>query len=298
MSDQLDRLLDQVREPEPVDEGFVQRVMADVRTDEYRRRNIRGLRRPMVFGLVAAAVVTGGAVAAVVGGNSDGTKTEARASDRPAAVTESVEPAPKPSDLDASGDGSASPKAGDKVPADELGFGKDHTARTVDEKTGLSLTIETYVNEFTVGKSHRVTLTLENTGDDPLLLSGAEGCGLQVMASPAGEADPASYADPEDRFEWVCAGSDRDPRAKGAVDETFVLAPGATRTADASLVLTRAGAWNVVGTCRCSYTISTPDLDETDPFSGLSGGTLPSPLVPDTSDGKDIATPPVRVRAR
>ncbi|MEX2395183.1 MAG: hypothetical protein WD826_11975, partial [Actinomycetota bacterium] len=69
MIDKLDLLLDQVREPEPFDETFVQNVMHEVRTTELRRNRLRSLRRPTVTMIAAAALITGGAVAAFVGTN-------------------------------------------------------------------------------------------------------------------------------------------------------------------------------------------------------------------------------------
>jgi hypothetical protein len=298
VTDQLDLLLESVREDEPTDEAFVQRVMADVRVDETRRTGRRRLRHPMVIGISAAIVVTGGAVAALVGTNPT-TDEAAQATRRPAIVVTSQEPE------------QVAPRATQARPASEpapestttpvgAGYPTDHSSFIVDEETGLMLRTDTHTNAFTTSKPQRVTLTLENTGGYPIALSASQGCALQVMAYGAEDAtapDTSLLTDPDGKFEWVCAGSDADPRS-GDGDETWVLAPGERRTADAVLVLPEAGAWKVSGMCRCDYNQVKPTPFETsDPLADLTNRALPSPLLPEQPDGRNLVTPAIGIRA-
>ena len=303
MSDALDLLLDLAREEHPSDDGFVARVMADVRQDEQRTWRRSVLRRPMVIGAAAAVLVTGGTVAAVVGTNPGPERTQAPKTSAPVddvrkpstSVTVTAAPAPvtKPR---------AAAPAPSKVVTDTSGFLTDHTAFIRDAKTGLLLQTETYTNEFVVGKDHRVTITLENTGTKPVRFSAARGCALQVMAFPEGSNSAPAYQAPEDysgRFEWECAGSDADPRTQ-PFTEDFVLAPGERRTADAYVKIGSAGEWKIGGMCRCSYSrqddVGTPP--KSDPLTELFRRALPSALLPEPSDGRDLVTPGIIVRAR
>ena len=303
MSNALDVLLDLTREEHPSDDVFVARVMSDVRTYE-QRSGRRMLRRPMIIGVTAAVLVTGGAVAAVVGTNPSEPKPAAPRISAPAVApqapraTVEVTSAPKPATTSPR---SAAPAP--KVVEDAAGFLTDHTAFILDAKTGLRLQTETYTNEFIAGKDHRVTLTLENTGTKPITFSAAKDCALQVMAFPEGSNSASVYQAPEDysgSFEWVCAGSDTDPRTQ-AFSEDFVLQPGERRIADAYLNLRTAGEWKIGGMCRCSYSrmesVSAP-APKSNPFSELFRRAVPEPLQPEKYEGRDLVTPGIIVRAR
>lgn len=302
MSDQLDLLLGSAREPEPFDENFVQAVMTEVHRVEARRTYRRGLRRPMVMGIAAAIVVTGGAVAAVVGTNPS---DDARTTDPPASVVTVTRPGADPT---APGSAPAAGTASDGTsPAEATtpagrGYSSDHVSFTLDEATGLSLQTDTHTNIFTVGRTQRVTLTLENTGRYPIAVSSSDGCPLQVMAygdhDPTTAPDTSLLTDPQARFEWECAGSDDDPRTGGG-STTWVLAPGERTTADAFLVLDQTGDWSVSGMCRCTYEQVKPTpVPKSDPLQGLEvPAALPSPLLPEQPDGRNLVTPPIAVRA-
>lgn len=299
----LDLLLEATRTDEPRDDLFVQRVMSDVRSYECRWTR-RALRRPMALGVAAAVLATGGAVAAFVGTNPQAPRAEARtaapnvepAERRGAPVTVSAEPharaqAPAP----------AAPV--ERRTEDTEGFLTDHTAFIVDPKSGLRLETETYTNDFVVGKAQRITLTLENTGSRPVSMSAAKDCALQVMAFPDGQNSAPAYQSPEDytgSFEWVCAGSDSDPRTQ-PFTESFVLRPGDRRIADAYITLRRPGIWKLAGMCRCSYS-RTEDADapqpKNDPISELLGYPLTAPLLPKEHEGENLVTPGIIVRAR
>jgi hypothetical protein len=305
MSDALDLLLELTREEHPSDDAFVSRVMAEVRVDEQRRTGRRMLRRPMVVGIAAAVLVTGGAVAAVVGTNPSEPKAPTPQVSAPAAAHEApratveVTTAPKTA---AAAPTSVAPGP-TKIVEDASGFLTDHTAFILDAKTGLRLQTETYTNDFIAGKDHRVTLTMENTGTKPIAFSAAKDCALQVMAFPEGSNSAAVYQSPEDysgSFEWVCAGSDADPRTQ-ALSEDFVLQPGERRIADAYLNLRTAGEWKIGGMCRCSYTrtesVNAP-APRSNPLSELFRRAVPEPLLPEKYEGRDLVTPGIIVRAR
>lgn len=298
----LDLLLEAAREDEARDDLFVQRVMSEVRSYEGRWTR-RTLRRPMVFGIAAAVLATGGAVAAFVGTNP----SEPRAQVRTAAPI--VEPAKKPTTPVTV---SAKPRAEAPAPAAPVerntapkteGFITDHTAFILDPKSGLRLETESYTNDFVVGKAHRITLTLENTGSKPVSFSAAKDCALQVMAFPEGTNSAPAYQSPEDyteSFEWVCAGSDADPRTQ-PFTESFVLRPGDRRIEDAYVTLDSPGLWKLAGMCRCSYS-RMEDADapqpKSDPISELLGYPLTAPLLPKEYDGENLVTPGIIVRAR
>ena len=301
MIDRLDLLLDEVREPEPADEAFIQLVMHEVRADETKRRGRRAMRRPFVVGIAAAAVVCGGAVAAVVGTNPSRSARDADAPASTASVTVTEAPRLSQRGADVAGEASRPPVANvASSPSARVGKLTDHSSSVLDKQTGLRLDTETYTTAFRVSRPQRVTLTLANTGEHPIAVSGPRGCTLQLMATPAGE-EPARGIDPSaygGRFAWACAGSDEDPRVQ-ASDESFVLKPGQAITADASIVLQQAGEWDVIGICRCSYTQvrPTPVPKDGDPLGELTQRTLPSPILPESTKGENLTTPPVRVRA-
>ena len=300
----LDLLLESTRTDEPRDDLFVQRVMSGVRSYEGRWTR-RALRRPMVFGIAAAVLVTGGAVAAVVGTNPKAPRAEVRT------AAPSVEAPVK--EKSAPVTVSARPRAQAPAPAAPVerkiveteGFLTDHTAFIIDPESGLRLETETYTNDFVVGKAHRITLTLENTGSKPVSFSAAKDCALQVMAFPDGTNSAPAYQAPEDytgSFEWVCAGSDADPRTQ-PFSESFVLRPGDRRIADAYVTLRRPGVWKLAGMCRCTYSrMESADADAprpmSDPISELLGHPLTAPLLPRESDGENLVTPGIIVRAR
>jgi hypothetical protein len=302
VSDTLDVLLDLTREEHPVDDGFVAHVMSDVRVEQ-QRWNRRGLRRPMVIGIAAAVLVTGGAVAAVVGTNPGPRETVppqapakvVTSEARPSPIEVTAAPAPAAAAPDPA-------KPAPKVVEDASGYLTDHTAFILDAKTGLRLQTETYTNDFVMGKDHRVTLTLENTGSKPVKFSAAKDCALQVMAFPEGSNSATVYQSPEDysgTFEWVCAGSDADPRTQ-PFTEDFVLQPGDRRTADAYVNLRTAGEWKIGGMCRCSYSRqeSVRPAPKSDPLTDLFRRAVPSPLLPERYEGRDLVTPGIIVRAR
>jgi hypothetical protein len=306
MSNALDLLLDETREPAPFDEDFVQNVMSSVHAYEHKRLSRRVTRRPIAFGIAAALLATGGTVAAVVGTNpqtpADGAgqstaPTRITASTRPDATDDGVVSTPGRT---ADGTSSASP-TGSAV--DEAnGLLSAHTSFVLDPKTGLRLQTEAYTNDFIVGREHRVTLTLENTGTKPVTMSGAKDCQLQVMAYPAGESDSATYQDPDEytgNFEWLCAGSQSDPRAD-ALSESFLLAPGERISADAYVALPQPGEWKIVGMCRCSYARveGASPSPKSDPLSDLFEHALPAPLIPEGNEGENLVTPAIRADAR
>ncbi len=304
MIDALDLLLNQVREPHPCDESFVQGVMTKVRFDDRKRGYRESLRRPIVVGIAAGVVVMGGAVAALVGGNPERTPVDkpdvtagAPVTVRKATPTSEAPTTPRQEATAAK----PAPAAG--VVKKASGYLTEHTAWAFDAKTGLHLTTESYTTEFVAGKSHRVTLTLENTGAKPISVRAPSDCGLQAMAVPKGGDVGAAYTAPQSyqgRFEWVCAGSDADPRLAG-LSEDFVLDPGDRRSADAFVTLQETGDWNVFGMCKCTYRrVDEPTPPpKSDPLTDLFRRTVPSDLlITPPSDGKDLATPPIGVRAR
>jgi hypothetical protein len=302
VSDPLDLLLDLTREEHPSDDMFVARVMSEVRRVEERPWRQRALRRPMAIGFAAAILVTGGTVAAVVGTNpgqpSDATPKASASVEVTQAPSAPIEVTAKPAPA-------AAPRAAKpapKVVEDASGYLTDHTAYILDAKTGLRLQTETYTNEFVAGKDHRVTLTLENTGSKPVTFSAAKDCALQVMAFPKGSNSASVYQAPEDysgTFEWTCAGSDADPRTQ-PFTEDFVLQPGDRKTADAYVNLGTAGEWKIGGMCRCSYSRqeSVQPAPKSDPLTELFRRTLPTPLLPERYEGRNLVTPGIIVRAR
>jgi hypothetical protein len=297
----LDLLLETTREPEPQDDAFVMRVMAEVRASETKRAGRRWMRRPMVFGISAAIVVTGGAVAAVVGTNTGSTDRIA-ATSRPTAVQVSDDPTRSSSDpLAAPAPGTGSGDPASTLTPNRTGYSSDHVAHTLDPATGVLLVTDTHTARFTRSVEHRVTVTVENTGKYPVAFQAEEGCGLQVVAT-AGTDVPGlpdgTVSDDTPWFEWECASSDNDPRLV-APAEAWVLAPGERKTADATLVLDQVGGWNVSGICRCTYRQVKPTpVPKTDPLDDitkgqLSKGALSVPLTTEQPDGSNLITPPI-----
>jgi len=298
----LDVLLEAAREPEPIDDLFVARVMTDVRTGG-RRTPRGGLRRPIVIGIAAAVMVTGGTVAALVGTNPSHRPPAASHAPAPVHVssqprsTVTVSAAPAPAVRP------AAPRPVEKVVQQTEGFLTDHTAYILDAKTGLRLKTETYTNDLTVGKDHRVTLTLENTGTRTIRFSAQKDCALQVMAFPKGTNSSTVYQSPDNykgNFDWVCAGSDYDPRAQ-PLTERFELAPGERKTADAYINLDDPGEWKVVGMCRCSYSqkeaVGSSPQPKSDPLTELFRRTLPAQLLPEQYDNENLISPGIIVDA-
>ena len=293
MIDELDLLLEQVREADPGDEGFVQSVMNDVRADEQRRVGRRALRRPMIMGIAAAVLVTGGTVAAVVGSNPGQRRPEASAPvARPPAIVTSA--APKASSPVGSGGGAIAEPKGTVEKAAKAGSGylTDHTSFIVDKKTGLSLETESYTNAFVTDEAQKVTLVLANTGKYPITITSPKGCGLLVSAVRGGTEIDASLGAAS-----ACAGSSADPRTPTA-DETWVLRPGERRIANAKLTLPTDGAWSVIGKCQCTYKQMGPTpVPKSDPLGDLTHRALPAPLSLEQPDGSNLTTPPIRVRS-
>jgi hypothetical protein len=299
----LDQLLDAAREPEPMDNGFVASVMDEIHSHEQRRWRMKLVRRPVVFGVAAAVLATSGAVAALVGTHVSPKSVQAEHGT--ASVTVSL-----PSASAAGATSSAGPSATSSTsptgtplataPAGlHWGYPSSHTAFALDDTTGLKLTTETYTNDFSTSKAQKVTLTLVNTSANPITISGANGCPLQVTASQDGKASTP-----------VCATSTVSP-------DNLVLTPGSSVSMDAEVSLPDAGEWNVVGTCRCTYTVtSTPSAPSADTSSvavptglpnlsqssGLNVGVQPPVSLPGSSASPApsvtrLSTPPISVRA-
>lgn len=325
---QLDTLLIEAREPEPYDDGFTDRVMASVRSDTpiwWRRR--RFLTRPTALA-AAALLVAGGALAAVqtvtdrpgaeVPEQTTQT-TDLAEGAAPSEAEELVAPVGPQASAEAIADGPISKQNG----STEWGFDNEHAAYVIDHETGLRLDTESYTNTFTRAEPHRVTLTLTNTGEEPLGISSSSGCVLAVAAFPDEDQDSAAFARADDGS-WECA-SPAETDATKRVDRgsKFVLAPGESLSADTELVLEASGDWVVVGMCRC--TVVSPEDEETrdpdeDPvddlpdidFGALDPGTLGSGDAPDedelgsstqltdpTRSGERSArmiTPPIRIQ--
>lgn len=299
---ELNAILDAVREPEPADERFVASVMTRVGSETHAtvRPLRRRLRRPTVAGVAAAIIVTGGTVAALV--STERTRTDPTpAPERSALAITAEEPSRAPALPPRTDAATSGPSAAVAAPASKRpsgsGYASEHSSYIVDAKTGLALQTETYTNTFEVGEPHRITLTLENTGRDPIAISGSEGCALQVMAYGEDEPDSSLLDQPEARFEWACAGSDADPRVRHTGD-TYVLRPGERKVADAYIVLPVAGDWQVSGMCRCDYKRVKPTpVPRSDPLTDITRRALPAPLLGDQPDGQGLVTPPIGIRA-
>jgi hypothetical protein len=255
-----------------------------------------------VLGISAAIVVTGGAVAAVVGTNP-GADRAASPTTRPAAVIASDEPAPRSSSSSSTSTGDAASPDAPVAPATDTpsktGYSSDHSSHTLDPATGVLLTTDTHTTHFARSKEHRVTVTVENTGEYPVVFSAEQGCGLQVVAT-AGSEVPAlpdgTISDDTPWFEWECAANEGEPRLV-APTETWVLAPGDSKTADATLVLDQAGGWNISGVCRCTYRQVKPTpVPKGGPLVDLTKGTLSVPLADESPDGSNLITPPIGVK--
>lgn len=265
----LDQILEETREPEPMDEAFVRGVMTEIHSHEQRRWRMRLVRRPVVFGVAAAVLATSGAVAALVG-THDAPKQAASASQRPGVAHVSVTVPPARSVAGVASPSASTTSSSRVAPATPVsglhwGFPSLHTAYVVDDQTGLKLTTETYTNDFKSGKVQRVTLTLLNTSSDPVAVSGLDGCALEVIATPAGGKSSSP----------VCA-------TDGVSSDRVVLAPGGFYTANADVSLPSAGGWNIVGQCACQYTQPTKPqaTRSSDPLSDLLNRAAPPPLLP------------------
>jgi len=307
MSDRLDVLLAQARETEPVDDGFVASVMSDIESlDVVTGSRLAALRRPLVAVTATAVVLTGGAVAALVGTQIVNNDDAGTATSEPRASV-SVSSAPEASSGEVGNDARQALATANAERSSAMD-GSGHTVSVVDPNTGLRLQTETYTNEFRTGAPQRVTLTLENTSEKPLAITGNKDCSLQVMAFPMGSAaadenqTPADYYNQyrnENGVEWVCAGSGTTPRAPTAVAESVVLRPGATHSSDAMLTLPSDGDWGVMGMCRCEVTEAGAPAPKDNPFGDFTNRVLPSPLVTlDADTGEATLTPPIRVRAK
>ncbi|MEX0874373.1 MAG: hypothetical protein WD646_12975 [Actinomycetota bacterium] len=304
MSNSVDLLLAQAREPEPLDDGFVARVMRDIEQLPEPRSRLIALRRPLFAATVAAVVLTGGAVAALVGTQvlrpdpDDGSGGSPRSS-------VSVTSQPRASDPNVSGTRSESTPAASQEARSAI-EGTRHTISVVDPTTGLLLETDTYTNVFTTGVPHRVTLRIKNTNRAPLAITGYRNCFLQAMAFPMSSSSPDQtpeeyYAEHRNQsgIEWECAGSDGDAREPKSGTETFVLQPGAQRTADAMIALPAAGSWGVMGVCRCDVADSSAPMAPSDPLDDLKKRVLPSPLIDIGLDpDAGLLTPPIGVRAK
>ncbi len=305
---ELDILLAQVREPEPVDDGFVSSVIRDIESlPELPSSRLAALRRPLVAVTATAIVLTGGAVAALVGTQIAHDLGEGSSSNEPRAsvsVDSGQQESSDPTD----------PAVSDVLPGGGGGNrsalqGSSHVASVLDPNTGLRLVTDTHTNDFTTGKLQRITLTLSNTGKKPLAITGYKDCFLQTMAFPleAGSSGTGdSAADYYERYknqtgvEWKCAGSDASPRVPTAAGDTFVLRPGETQSRDAMLALPTDGNWGVLGMCRCEVTDPSDPAPKDDVvFNDFTTRVLPSPLITlDIETGEATMTAPIRVRAR
>lgn len=302
---ELDTLLMEAREPEPYDDGFTDRVMASVRSDTpiwWRRR--RFLTRPTALA-AAALLVAGGALATVQTVTDrppevpvQATQTTDLAEGAPAEAEKLVAPVGPQTPAEAVADGSVSKHNG----STEWGFDNEHAAYVIDHETGLRLDTESYTNTFTRAEPHRVTLTLTNTGEEPLGISSRSGCVLAVAAFRDEGQDSAAFASADDGS-WQCA-SPAETDATKRIDRgsKFVLAPGESLSADAELVLESSGDWVVVGMCRC--TVVAPEDGETgDPDEGpvdelpdIDFGTLdPGALGSSDAPDEDALGPPTQL---
>lgn len=269
---ELDTLLMEVREPEPVDDGFTDRVMATVRTEGARWwRKRRFLTRPMALA-AAAVLVTGGALAAVrtvsevadegeVAVPMETTQGAEVTVGRAPLATSSTSPTESGTVGAAAHDEGDAPAARHREGDLEWGYESEHTAYVLDHSNGLRLETETHTNDFALGEPQRVTLTLSNTGEQPIGISAPRGCALSVAAFHDDDGaekpeDPAAF-DPTGQHArgtngtQQCAGAEGDPRTTDRSPEKFVLAPGESRTADVQLVLAEEGDWGVLGMCQC-----------------------------------------------
>jgi hypothetical protein len=292
MDSRLDVLLGLAREPEPADDLFVKRVMANVRPNAHRRLS---LARPVAAAAAVVVLLAGGAVALI---RSTGSTPAAGLATT--LGTKTPRPAPPPAALQAPTRGSGGQTArgaeesktyrdGDR----EWGYTSRTSSYAMDRETGLRLRTEIYRTEFDTDVPQRVTLTLTNTGKRPVTISASKGCALMVAAYPAESAGA-------DAQSWQCATASGNPTAPS---EEFVLAPGEKHSADATIVLGARGDWSVVGMCRCTYGRSAPPTSKPDGnvLDDLArfGAQLPTLPVeePEPQTGERLVTPPIRVTA-
>jgi hypothetical protein len=308
--DALDLLLVEARAPEPSDDGFTEIVMQGIRTGGSVWRHPRFLTRPVV--LVAAAVLaTGGALAAAARINTlanEHRASVAASTSRPPSGPSRVAPGSvvvnqdsKPSSSPRGAVASAPKKLQHFSNADyEWGYTSAHAAYLLDRRTGLRLVTEMYTNAFATKHAHKITLTLTNTGAQPLGITSQSGCALSAAAWPGratdGSASPQTSKDPSSAKSWECGGGG-DPR--GVSGENFILGPGDTHTENIALVLRGAGDWTVVGVCRCEI-VAPPDTTSPTPLDGVQqlivSGTAQAGPQPTTNTR--LVTPPLGGRVR
>lgn len=293
MDSRLDDLLELVKQPQPDDELFVRRVIAQIRPEAQRTPRSSVIR----YAAAAAAAVVllaGGATALI---RSTGGTPEANLATTLGAATPRPAPPPATGDKRAPSEGTVDGGSaeGNKTFHDgdrEWGYTSKTSSYAIDHETGLRLRTEIYRTEFDTDVPQRVTLTLSNNGKRPITVSSREGCALMVAAYP-------TDAQGADAQSWQCATSG-DPTGR---TEEFVLAPGERHSADATIVLGARGDWSVVGMCRCSYgraptPTSKPDGDVLDDLARF-GAQLPTLPVeqPEPGSGERLVTPPIRVKA-
>ena len=176
----------------------------------------------------------------------------------------------------------------------EWGYASGTSAYAVDHETGLRLDTKIGRTEFDTDVPQRVTLKLTNTGRRPIAVSAPGGCALMVNAYPADSV--------ADEHSWRCATASGETAVSAG--DSFVLKPGGSHTADATIVLAD-GDWSVVGMCRCSYEASAkssprPDDNPIDELPELGTGLLADPTPEQRTADKgspSLVTPPIRVKA-
>lgn len=279
----LDELLELARPAEPRDEAFVRAVMSGI---------VPGSAVPGIRALAAAAAVV---LAASLGAalRSPEPVTPERAASPPGAERSTA----GSGDAGAAPSGSAGPAAPtlrteqtERSGSLEWGRPTGTSAYAVDHRTGLRLEAAVERAEVDAGVPQRVTLTLRNTGDRALSIAARGGCVLAI-----GVFDASGASDPQPRR---CAAVRDRPHESAA----FVLAPGAERVADATVVLAP-GSWDLVGMCDCAYgppPAGAAPAELVGPLGGLGGSTppvLPPAVGAGEAGGGGLATPPIVVRA-
>jgi hypothetical protein len=171
----------------------------------------------------------------------------------------------------------------------EWGYTSKHTSYLLDRTTGLKVITETDRNVVDAGKRQRVTVTLANTGTQPISLRAPKDCALQVMTvdgsapKDASNFDPHEAADATHARSWTCAGSTADPDADGSI-ETILLVPGEERAAYSFIAVPDRRETSVFGLCRCSYAGAADPNDPVlqAPLSDLDHVVAPgaAPLIP------------------
>lgn len=299
MDAKLDALLHFVREPEPSDDTFVGATLASVRAHEERRtRRRRMLTRPAAAA-VAAVVVLSGAVAAVV--RIDDARQHEGAVDALHEHTQGVGPdeaarehAPPPADV--------TPNELQFGEETDWGYADEHTAYAVDRETGLRLQTTVADTEIETGTPQTVTVSLVNTGERTVAVDAPRRCALLVGAYLANDGSRPSD---EPAHPWQCTTT--SDASSTQQDERFVLEPGDTLIGEATIALSAAGDWRLVGMCRCTFRAAdepAPKPDAGDPLDGLpplvsaASPLLPPPDRTAEEGSTGLVTPPIRVRAR